>query len=130
MNFLFYIIESSVCVAMLWIAYHFLLRNELFFTVNRCLLLGFIPFSFTVPMLKLPLLPSVSGISMTVNSVEIVQTNTQTPKLLSHLGRVGNNLNQIAIRVNKAGSIRLNMREFRIIEEMRNLLKEISQKVV
>jgi len=59
----------------------------------------------------------------------VVQTNTKTPRLLSHLGRVGNNLNQIAIRVNKAGSIRLNMREFRIIEEMRNLLRQIADEI-
>lgn len=53
------------------------------------------------------------------------------PQLLAELGRVGNNVNQIAHKANAQGQgVRLNAREYRIIEEMRDLLRQISDSFV
>jgi len=59
----------------------------------------------------------------------VVQTDRTMPQLLAHLGRVGNNVNQIALKVNQQGGVRLNAREYRIIEEMRDLLRQISEEL-
>ena len=59
----------------------------------------------------------------------VIQTDRTKPQLLAHLGRVGNNVNQIAKNSNSAGGIRLNAREYRIIEETRDLLKQIAEDV-
>ena len=61
---------------------------------------------------------------------EVIQVDKTKPQLLASLGRVGNNINQIALKVNQTGGIRLNEREYRIIEEMRNLLKQIADDIV
>jgi TonB family protein len=57
MIFLTYILKSSVCAALLWIAYHALLRKETHFAFNRFYLLSVIPLSSLIPLLRLPLLP-------------------------------------------------------------------------
>ncbi|MDR0581552.1 MAG: M56 family metallopeptidase, partial [Prevotellaceae bacterium] len=57
MTFLTYLLESSVCAAVLWVAYYALLRKETHFAFNRFYLLSIIPFSGIIPLLRLPLLP-------------------------------------------------------------------------
>ena len=57
MTFLTYLLESSVCAAILWIAYYALLRKEAHFAFNRFYLLSIIPLSIIIPLLRLPLLP-------------------------------------------------------------------------
>jgi hypothetical protein len=53
------------------------------------------------------------------------------PQLLAELGRVGNNINQIAHKANATGKgIRLNAREYKIIEEMREILRQVSESFV
>ena len=59
----------------------------------------------------------------------VVQKDLITPQLLSSLGRVGNNVNQIAQRVNHAGNIRLTEIESGIIEDIRNLLRQIAEEI-
>ena len=60
----------------------------------------------------------------------VTQVDKTKPQLLASLGHVGNNLNQIALKVNQSGSLRLNAREYRIIEEIRNLLRQIAKDIV
>ena len=60
----------------------------------------------------------------------VMQIDKTKPKLLAELGRVGNNVNQITQKINSAGGVKLNAREYRIIEEMRDLLKQIANDIV
>ncbi|MDR0691424.1 MAG: TonB family protein [Prevotellaceae bacterium] len=57
MIFLTCILKSSVCAALLWIAYYALFRKETHFAFNRFYLLSVIPLSSIIPLLRLPLLP-------------------------------------------------------------------------
>ena len=55
MNFLIYILQSAACMAILWLAYFFLMRKETCYIFNRFYLLAIIPISIIVPLLQLPL---------------------------------------------------------------------------
>ena len=60
----------------------------------------------------------------------VTQVDKTKPQLLSALGHIGNNINQIALKVNQSGGLRLNAREYRIIEEARNILRQIAKDIV
>ncbi len=53
--FFVYILQSSVCLAVLFLFYSILLSRETFYRYNRAALLGLIPLSFLLPLCHLPL---------------------------------------------------------------------------
>ncbi len=53
-NFIFYTLESSLCLSAGYFLYYLLLRRETFHRFNRFVLLGIILISIIVPVIKLP----------------------------------------------------------------------------
>ncbi len=52
-NFLFYMIESSICLGLFYLVYWAFLRKETFFAINRLFLMLTIPLSFLIPLINL-----------------------------------------------------------------------------
>jgi hypothetical protein len=53
-SFLFYLAESSVCLALFYLIYRALLSRETFFSTNRFFLMFSIPLSFVIPLIDIP----------------------------------------------------------------------------
>lgn len=53
--FFVYILQSAVCLAILFLFYSILLSRETFYRYNRVALLCLIPLSFVLPLCHLPL---------------------------------------------------------------------------
>lgn len=53
-SFLLYLVESGVCLGLLYLIYTFFLSKETFFKTNRLYLLFSIPISFIIPLLNMP----------------------------------------------------------------------------
>jgi hypothetical protein len=53
-SFLLYILESSICISVLYLLFRIILRKESSFGVNRTTLLAVIVFSIVIPFLQLP----------------------------------------------------------------------------
>lgn len=61
--FFVYILQSSVCLAVLFLFYSILLSRETFYRYNRAALLGLIPLSFLLPLCHLPLFPESESVT-------------------------------------------------------------------
>lgn len=61
--FFVYILQSSVCLAVLFLFYSILLSRETFYRYNRAALLGLIPLSFLLPLCHLPLFPESESVA-------------------------------------------------------------------
>ena len=84
---LIYVLESATCLAILYLAYHFLLRKEKSFHYNRFYLLAAIFFSVSFPL------------------IEIGYNPANTPAVLNSIHQVGNEVgNEPIIEANKAYS--------------------------
>ncbi len=53
-NFLFYLVESGICLGLFYLIYRIFLCNETFFRTNRLYLLFAIPLSFIIPLINIP----------------------------------------------------------------------------
>ena len=53
-NFLLYLVESGICLGLLYLIYTIFLSKETFFKTNRLYLLFSIPLSFIIPLLNMP----------------------------------------------------------------------------
>jgi hypothetical protein len=53
-NFLVYLVESGICLGLLYIIYRIFLSRETFFRANRLYLLFAIPISFVLPLVNIP----------------------------------------------------------------------------
>ena len=53
-SFLLYLVESGICLGLLYLIYTIFLRKETFFKTNRLYLLFSIPISFIIPLLNIP----------------------------------------------------------------------------
>lgn len=53
-NFLLYLVESGICLGLLYLIYTIFLSKETFFKTNRLYLLFSIPISFIIPLLNMP----------------------------------------------------------------------------
>jgi hypothetical protein len=53
-SFLLYILESSVCISVLYLLFRIIMRKESSFGVNRTILLMVIVVSMVIPFLQLP----------------------------------------------------------------------------
>ncbi|MCL2072299.1 MAG: M56 family metallopeptidase [Marinilabiliaceae bacterium] len=74
MNFIEFILKSSLIVAFLWIIYHFLMRKEPYLLFNRWVLLGIILFCIILPNVQLPVLPPVMVETATITEIKIDET--------------------------------------------------------
>jgi beta-lactamase regulating signal transducer with metallopeptidase domain len=57
--FIFYTLKSSICLSAGYLLFYLLLRRETFHRIKRFILLGIILFSLLIPLIKLPVKPSV-----------------------------------------------------------------------
>ncbi len=78
MNALYYLIESSICAAILWVGYYLLLRNSSHFTLSRAYLLLSMPLSIIIPALNLPVLPAADVASPWRMVVEVQNSTPLT----------------------------------------------------
>ena len=82
MIFLTCLLKSSVCAAILWVAYYALLRKETHFAFNRFYLLSVIPLSSIIPLLRLPLLPPAEHAPLVMiegfSAAPLTETATQS----------------------------------------------------
>ena len=53
-SFLLYLVESGICLGLLYLIYRIFLSNETFFRTNRLYLLLAIPLSFIIPLVNIP----------------------------------------------------------------------------
>jgi len=53
-SFLLYLVESGICLGLLYLIYRIFLSNETFFRTNRLYLLFSIPISFIIPLINMP----------------------------------------------------------------------------
>lgn len=53
-SFLLYLVESGICLGLLYLIYRIFLSNETFFKTNRLYLLFAIPLSFIIPLVNMP----------------------------------------------------------------------------
>lgn len=80
-----YIIDSQICIVLLWLFYVTLLRRRVSHTAARIYLLGVIPVGMLLAALKIPLLPAVeptSSLSLfdTDITVSVVQPVAEVPQ--------------------------------------------------
>ncbi len=53
-NFLLYLVESGICLGLLYLIFRIFLSKETFFRINRLYLLFSIPVSFIIPLINMP----------------------------------------------------------------------------
>jgi hypothetical protein len=53
-SFLFYLVESGVCLGLFYLIYWAFLKRETFFSTNRFFLMFSIPLSFVIPLIDIP----------------------------------------------------------------------------
>ncbi|MEM9548901.1 MAG: hypothetical protein AAGA77_23145 [Bacteroidota bacterium] len=67
-----YLVQSSICLILFYLVYHFLFRNHTLYIFNRCYLIGSILLSSIIP--QLTLYTSTKTVSLTIsNTIEVVK---------------------------------------------------------
>ncbi len=78
-EFLPYILKSTLCISLFYLAFQILMRKEAFFALNRILLLSIIVCSTSIPLIYLPQL------SAPVTQIQLKPTFTQTENQVQEL---------------------------------------------
>lgn len=69
-----YLIDSQICIALLWILYMLLLRRRISYSASRAYLLSIVPVGVLVPLIKLPLLPALAPAVTTLVAMQPLTT--------------------------------------------------------
>ena len=81
-----YLIESSLCISVLYAIYWFFLRRDTFFSLNRCYLILMVLFSTLFPLLPFHWTPSNPSDSLVVLLEPVIITPEKVEQtLLAHL---------------------------------------------
>ncbi len=80
-----YLIESSICLALLYALYHLILRKESFFQINRAYLLLAPLVAFALPALNIQLLPREETITAPVAPVTEEITTADWPTMVEQM---------------------------------------------
>ncbi len=80
---LFYLLESTICLLVLYPVYWFFLRRDTFFQVNRFYLLAMVLFSMLIPLLPLHWIPSSPSAAFVVLLNPVLITPEKVQQTLS-----------------------------------------------
>jgi hypothetical protein len=73
-HFMIYLLETGICLSLLYLAYWLFLRKETYFNFNRIFLVGSIALSLLVPLLHVTVLvPRGSSLEQTASGIEKVR---------------------------------------------------------
>lgn len=70
-----FLAKSGVCLAISWISYSLLLKNERCYRFNRIFLLATMALSFAIPAIELPILPALEDVA-SHNALPLTATNS------------------------------------------------------
>jgi len=79
-SFLIYLVESGICLGLLYLIYRIFLSNETFFRTNRLYLLLSIPVSFIIPLVNMPS-PFLTALAMDPRILSSPNTGAPTQSL-------------------------------------------------
>jgi len=84
-NWLIYLVEVSLCHALLYLLYHGLFRNLSFFQINRIYLLIAAILGFTIPAIQIPFWENhvAEIISLPINEAPVHLNKNSNTKLLN-----------------------------------------------